>query len=38
MINNITELYTFVDNFLKLFLKTKIGNQLFNIYWHNKKG
>lgn len=38
MINNITELYAFVDNFLKLFINTKTGYQLHNAYWLNKKG
>jgi hypothetical protein len=38
MINNITELYSFVDNFLKLFIRTKKGSRLYNTYWLNKKG
>ena len=35
MINNITELYSFVDNFIKLLIKK---GKLYNSYWINKNG
>jgi hypothetical protein len=38
MLNYITELFVFVDNFLKLYISTQIGNQMYLINWKNKRG
>ena len=38
MNNYITELYVFIDNFLKIYLSTEIGNQMYITYWKNKRG
>ena len=38
MTNYITELFVFVDNFLKLYLSSDTGNLLYITYWKNKRG
>jgi len=38
MLNYITELFVFVDNFLKLYLSSETGNLMYITYWKNKRG
>ena len=38
MNNYITELFVFIDDFLKIYLSTQIGNQMYVTYWKNKRG
>jgi hypothetical protein len=38
MLNYITELFAFVDNFLKLYICSRTGNKMYLADWKNKRG
>jgi hypothetical protein len=38
MLNYITELFAFVDNFLKLYICSGTGNKMYLAGWKNKRG